>query len=1509
MVTMLDQIQHRIECPRCKNAITYAARHTADASSDIDLLLRILAEPEPTHVCTRCNTRIEIAAPFVFIDRNLSLLVYVAAQQETESVVCQIEAALTSWNPDWEVVKPHRVRGRLALKHAILQACNFASEVASIIPAADWLQLLAFWLDERSWSELGPRIPQLLSDDVAATFAQALHHNRQERTPLQVALRAVARQLHRWDSRFPDVSSHAGEEVVRQQAEMVQALAMVEAKTWQVSFAQHVEKWDRLAIRVCWDGAKALRPHRHRAGAAVALAQLGLWLAGRFGTVYQRAESAYQLAASLWVAGDAGPACEWFKAALPPYLDALCLEQALECYKQIGDLSKILNKPSAACRWYQEGIALAEMWQMPEHAGPLAANLPLATLLTGDIRATEQAVCQALALAADRADGYQIRLAALSVLRVAREQVSDDAGAVEVVRQMVGEFHAAQDWRSYACVAEKLIQTVFRSCDWPLAEAIIGEVLEHYPECDSDGKSPFQPDRPQLLTGPVDADLRFRLLHLGGVIGHAACAVKQARDRFAAAAALLDGHHNQQALVQLLHDWAAFLAETGEVEEAVRKHEQAISLHLDDTAKRSRHLKMAGELFFAARHGFIRETEATRVVGKERQIAALRAAVALGERAVAGAAPGEISPDLLWQQSSAASLLAWLLRREAREPLAAMQQASVALEWAQRSGEAGCVLEALEVLYSCQRDAVQTQEAAETLVRIVEMLAAGGTPLSPANGEAAAFCRWIKNVCALPGVALKPGEPERQLTAPPPECEKELIVWVGNAMRNPGIGVLVMLEHGPSLSRQQMQKLRDISYGSVTGITGSLSKASPEAQSWHLATLAKGGGSLLAAPEHWLGQITTGYLVLAGLGRQRSAWSDSAEWGVWVREALLRVAAGFGALGLNQLALRHCPRPPACPEPNSPCARWVPPADEVFFQFPEAWRLAAALDLQCGLVEEALQTVEAALHWAERRKDWNWTVRFRLARARCLSAANDVSAVVQELALCRDLLLHLPEGEARDELAAFLAEFGQAQQTDGLRQIERELLLHEGRGNDGNLGFEKEVERFLALAKTHATFGRLKEAKIAADQAYEKARQCGISVLEGKARRAQAAAAFAIGECPRAIETLEECLAEAESMAEPDLHMLGLILGTLGFYRSTWVRLQVPPFEAPEFSDSARRAAGSFALKQAIQELERSMALHRQLGAWSDVVTNLINLGLANALRYDQAATLRCYLAALRLCSGPGSDNSPITRYPVSCARIWLNLAATCDQLDWYPEASVISRYWLITSSELLRGLVSDENRLRALPERDSHIPHAVERIWRWVREGCDASQSYREERSEGKFSQLRAEVQTMCRSFGMVLDERTDQPSSRVQSARPHGSRCRLSDVSRQALEDKAKLYRQLFEVIENTRAQVLHEQLGGFLSPPDHLPAELRRREEEARRAWSEARRECEQEADSSKLSARIELCWNLYVVLRQVWAEMALCGAAAAKYANLRSGLHVDFETIRSSLSRVRRSRRQQ
>jgi hypothetical protein len=710
-----------------------------------------------------------------------------------------------------------------------------------------------------------------------------------------------------------------------------------------------------------------------------------------------------------------------------------------------------------------------------------------------------------------------------------------------------------------------------------------------------------------------------------------------------------------------------------------------------------------------------------------------------------------------------------------------------------------------------------------------------------------------------------------------------------------------MREHGTALIREQLSKVAEGALTLSTRNLGSLRGLDNAGMSWHL-TVAAHGGSRLAMPERWIDRFTSSYLLLAALAAPWPKWMEIDEGKAFVKKAYALIVVSLSSLGLTRLAMLHCPRPPGCAQPEPPASRLVPLSD-ASVDNPELWYWAALLALQCGERADASATINTALNWAERRSDFRWAIEFRLERAQWLLAENQRSEADAEWRGCRELISRITDDEQRRLLSEKIDQLGAMLEPDDLRRHERDVLQLRGSvslavANESEI----QISQLITLAHRYLGFGRLTEARGVADRASQLAKVIGVQLLEQRAAIAQAQVTFALGNKAEAILILENWLATAGQTVEADLSDTGMLLGLLGLFRTTHIQsLALPADEAAKLPE----------LAQAISELERSMAIHIRMGAWRDVMVNLINLSLAHFLQTNFASQLRSLLDALRLCMDFMSDAPPFVRYPKSCLTIWTNLAGTCKILRWYPEAPVISRYCLTTLIDLTSGLVSFDNQLRPIPYHEYLVQQAIQTIWEWIRDpnigAIDAQQTgtfWNELRG------LRSELRHVCMQSGMTFDPSTyplptgSDPEPRISEIRVRGEssqsiwRSPILDSKPDAaaqIDRQEQLRRELLELIEEGKARILREQLGSVLPVPETVPVELREREERAHGNWLSAREKCNETANPPELKRLINDCSARYRDLLAIWSEMETFGGIAAEYSRLRSGRSANFQMI--------------
>ena len=857
--------QHELTCPKCNKPFTTLSWDTADITDDLSMLHRLLSEPEPLHVCPQCGTRVALAFSFTVLDRSRLLLAHVGVfgRPEPEPVYQSLKTAGEKWQAEGKgsvPSRPYYVRGRLAMKYLLLRSANFSPEIVAQIPPEDCVNILLLWSDE--WSrEAGDAPRALLSDAVVTELAETLRLSTEKLSPTQVPLRSLCQKLREWDARVPEVPSPPKEELIEHQAQLLQALAGRPPDEWKEVLQVHLGIAHPVIIPLCWEHAKRYRQHPGGQEGAVVLSQLGFWLAQRIGTCYDRAESAYHLAVAFQVAGYSQDAIsQTYEAAIQLYLDALCWHQPLECYKHLGDLYLASEDRDAARQWYEEGIGLAELWGMPEHIAPMSVNLSTVAIQLRDYARAETAARQALVYAGrEKQEEIQMRSIAYLNLRSALEKAGDQSGTVDAVRQAAAELSALQDWRTYAYVADDLVKSAVKAKEWDLAENILTEVLAHLDEVESPASRQLQPDQPQLLLGETDPNQRLNLMRLSAITALLSGRVRLSLSRFAEVHDLAHGKVPPDVEADILHQCASAHREAGEVEESLRREEEALTLltneeDLVDYCEEA----LLEHARFAVNGPPPEIALLSSQDDSKNRLASLRAASAYFDRVASlysqsGRTDKGRLTELAWQQSIAAGYTAWTLRRTGQMMTETLEAAALGLDSAERSGEAAARLQALDILYACQRDAGELQHAAQTLHRLVALLVSCEPPNvrdlneAPSPSEQTTpFHRWVESASQLAGVGTWIDETGRYFTRSLPEDEEAWMRWTANAARLPALALLSIREHRHELTRAQLQFILDSkSVFMGMGTLAALGNLDPEGMSWHLrGSSAKAGSSV-----------------------------------------------------------------------------------------------------------------------------------------------------------------------------------------------------------------------------------------------------------------------------------------------------------------------------------------------------------------------------------------------------------------------------------------------------------------------------------------------------------------------------------------------------------------------------------------------------------------------------------------------------------------------------------------
>jgi hypothetical protein len=187
-----------------------------------------------------------------------------------------------------------------------------------------------------------------------------------------------------------------------------------------------------------------------------------------------------------------------------------------------------------------------------------------------------------------------------------------------------------------------------------------------------------------------------------------------------------------------------------------------------------------------------------------------------------------------------------------------------------------------------------------------------------------------------------------------------------------------------------------------------------------------------------------------------------------------------------------------------------------------------------------------------------------------------------------------------------------------------------------------------------------------------------------------------------------------------------------------------------------------------------------------------------------------------------------------------------------------IGQFLLAVTYDGLRGLVLDELRLTTLPEREEVVPLVVDVARRWATEDTSAFVRL----PEAPVEALRPRLREACVQHGVPLPPEGLAPSGTDQRRR------------------------ELFELVQGCKSQLMNERLNSALSPPPDAPAELCAREVAAYERWRRVRERANRahpDEGDTILRESIVLRRELIVL----WDELTALGGPAAEYARLRSG----------------------
>jgi tetratricopeptide (TPR) repeat protein len=1060
-----------IACPRCDRAFQVSYLAVADLGQEPGLLRRILAESDPVAVCPSCQARILLQAELVVFSREVPFIV-VVAQPGARSPADAVDEAMRLWsnseNPP-PAPRPTVVTDRLGLRHAILRACGYAIELVSWIPLPERITLFHRFAERIDWNTL--------VTDVEVSFWQPLvealvsGQRDQAATPGGVVHRLV---LERLAGLLPDLARaepQPPEERLALQVDLVRALVETDPDDWEAALPAHLASADPVAIEVCWENATAYRRQTGGVNAAIHFAQLGHWLASGFGTEFQSAESAYQVAAAYDVAGAVSQARAWYERALRGYLNALCPQQALECHKLLGDLALMQEQPAEAVPWYLDAIRLAGRWGLEKTQAGTAVNLARASLTLEDGARAESAALFALDLAEDSEIGFQVHVQAHHILCESKLAAGDRTSAAQHVRAALNALRRGCDWNMLSAMGVGLAGKAMEAGDWVLADEILTEALVHADAPAPAREAQRQPDHQGLVVRGDRSGERHRLYLLGGVAAWIARHDRTtALARLQTAAELARVAGDDAGLAEVLHHQGSILCFAGDIPASSDLHNEASSLSRDGEKLLSWTRQVGDEYLEVVRNGLtptVQEPQSRGLTVSE-QVSALNASLAFYARAVSLVAVDSLEArELAWRQSEAAGALAWVTRLESEDPARAVEIAQQALAYAERTGSDAAELMAREILYLCLRDAGDLQQAAETVYAIVERLVHVDSRwlLPDADEQALAGCRrWIQANSRLPGIRF--GQPtDGRLTAWLGETEEAVIDWQGHALRLPGLAILSLREHGSELSIHVLELLSDsgvfISTPSRIRALGSLD---PGALDWQFRfakrQAAVSESVLYAIPERFLDGLVRKYCVLAGLSLLPAG--DVAARQELGRNAYTGLATMYWALGMSRRALEHAPRPEGCAQQLPPVDAWVALSGAIVAE-PQDWfpAVMAAFDLGEHSIFEGM--VSAAIPLLEAREDWENLLAFYLARLNWLERAGRLEETVRQVATCRALLARVSEDyRARGELA--LSGFERHLGSDP--QAAESLYLasrHQASVLLGNTDIAREVKALIAL--------------------------------------------------------------------------------------------------------------------------------------------------------------------------------------------------------------------------------------------------------------------------------------------------------------------------------------------------------------------------------------------------------------------------------------------------------------
>ena len=363
-------------CPRCSSTFEY--QPSPPIYEEDDGLERALREDDKMHVCASCGVRIQVRTPFLFKNHALSILA---------TVNDDISAAVASWRKhvkDWSPDSFCCFSNRLALKHAVLLRASYSRHLCSLVSLSDRLLILAGWCDEDA-STLASRLASIFGEDFSEVLSESFSQAVSDGDLLQVSLRRVARSLKSGGIDLGmDLAPDGG--LLDFQLSIVRCFASAQPEDWDKLLELHASHLEPIAIEICWHSSRQYRCQAGGGSSAVAISHLAVYFALRFGTVYERAESMYELAASQLASSDYTDAERSFHRALDFYQDTLARQQPLECLKLLGDVNLVDRQhPDEAVVWYRTAIEVAKLWKLTDGVSSFAANLARAMQVTGDL--------------------------------------------------------------------------------------------------------------------------------------------------------------------------------------------------------------------------------------------------------------------------------------------------------------------------------------------------------------------------------------------------------------------------------------------------------------------------------------------------------------------------------------------------------------------------------------------------------------------------------------------------------------------------------------------------------------------------------------------------------------------------------------------------------------------------------------------------------------------------------------------------------------------------------------------------------------------------------------------------------------------------------------------------------------------------------------------------------------------------------------------------------------------